>query len=168
MAHANQPIHWDGTTARCLHQTPINPSDIQNWKVVRALPLVQGLLWVHALTLNGSEFHLVCCVNQKVGRAFQTVSAPWNIIFTENESSDILLNVDGWLHVVAVALLLLSFLHATMKMPPIHRTLSHHPPSLPIATRRSIFLEMEKWSGETFPAEKYECTYSFLFNHWYD
>ena len=32
-----------------MHQTPINPSDIQNWKVVPALPLVQALPLVLAL-----------------------------------------------------------------------------------------------------------------------
>ena len=35
-----------------VEATPINPSDVQNWKVVPAPPLPQALLWVHALILN--------------------------------------------------------------------------------------------------------------------
>ena len=49
-----------------MHQSPINPSDVQNWKVVPALPLVQALLRVHALILNGSEFHLKTAVRLKI------------------------------------------------------------------------------------------------------
>ena len=60
-----------------MHQTPIDPSDVQNWKVVPAPPLVQALFWVHALILNGSEFHLVIAVIETTNIELQNHFEQW-------------------------------------------------------------------------------------------